>query len=50
MKRGAECNIDLMMLKVKLQFARKSFRDGCSKGGERKFDMVKLSGRCVDQR
>ena len=46
--RGAECNTDHMMVRVRLQFEKKVFRSGCAKSGERKFDVSKLKGRCMD--
>ena len=48
--RGAECNTDHMMVRVRLQFEKKVFRSGCAKSGERKFDVSKLKGRCSDDR
>ena len=48
--RGAECNTDQMMVRVRLQFGKKVFRSGCAKSGERKFDVSKLKGRCRDER
>ena len=48
--RGAECNTNHMMVRVKLQFGKKIFRSGCAKSGERKFDVSKLKGRCRDER
>ena len=58
--RGAECNTDHMMVRVRLQLGKKVFRSGCAKSGERKFDVSKLTcqscqlsklkGRCRDER
>lgn len=50
MKRGAECNTDHMMLLMKLHFGKKRFRGGVTRGGERKFDVSKLQGRCMDNK
>ena len=48
--RGAECNTDHMMVRVRLQFGKKVFRSGCVKIGERKFDVSNLKGRCMVER
>ena len=48
--RGAECNTDHMMVRVRLQLGKKVFRSGCAKSEGRKFDVSKLKGRCRDER
>ena len=50
MVRGAQCNTDHMMLKVKLQFGKKHFRGDRTRSSVGKFDVPKLQGRCVDER
>ena len=48
--RGAQCNTDHMMLKVKQQFGRKTYRSGFKISIVGKFDVSKLQGRCTDER
>ena len=48
--RGAECNSNHMITRVKLQFGKKVFRSGCAKSGERKFDTSMLKGRQTGER
>ena len=48
--RGAQCNTDHMMLKVKLQFGNKHFRGDRTRSSVGRFDVSKLQGRCVDER
>ena len=46
----AQCNIDHMMLKIKLQFGRKNFKSRCSGRLMEKYDVLKLQGKSVDDK
>jgi hypothetical protein len=47
-KRGADCNTDHRMLRVKVAFGKKSFRKGVEGTVVRRWDLTKLKGKCVD--
>ena len=48
--RGAQCNTDHMMLKMKLQFGKKNYKSRGSGRLMKRYDVLKLQGRSMDDK
>ena len=47
-KRGADCNTDHRMLRMKLRTGRKPYNLSCKVDQVKRYDVTKLQGPCVD--